>query len=198
MIIYKTTNLINGNFYIGQDSKNNPEYLGSGLLLNKALKKYGRDNFLKEIIEQCNSKEQLNLREIFWISELKPLYNIAKGGNGGDTYSNHPDYDLIIEKLKLRPVSWPKGKKRISTTGDNNPAKRLDVREKISKFRLENPIQMFGDNNPSRRPEVREKIRVKLKDIPKEKFECPYCNKIIGGRSNFERWHNDNCKFKNK
>jgi len=196
MIIYKTTNLINGNFYIGQDSKNNPEYLGSGLLLNKAIEKYGRENFLKEVVEQCNSKEELNSQEIFWISELKPLYNIAKGGNGGDTYSKHPDYDLIIEKLKQRPSTWPKGKPKPYQRGENNVAKRPEVREKLSKFRLENPIQMFGDDNPSKRPEVREKIRLKLKDVPKEKFECPHCNKIIGGKSNFERWHNNNCKYK--
>jgi group I intron endonuclease len=196
MIIYKTTNLINGNFYIGQDSKNNPNYLGSGLLLNKAIEKYGRENFIKETIQLCNTKEELNTQEIYWISELKPIYNIAKGGSGGDTLTNHPDYSLVIEKLKQRTATWPKGKKRISTTGNNNPAKRLEVREKISKFRLENPIQMFGDDNPARRPDVREKIRLKLKDKPKEKFKCPHCTKTIGGRSNFDRWHNENCKYK--
>ena len=41
MIIYKTTNLINGKFYIGKDSKNDPNYLGSGKILKKAFKKYG-------------------------------------------------------------------------------------------------------------------------------------------------------------
>jgi hypothetical protein len=32
MIIYKTTNLINGRFYVGSDKYNNPKYLGSGKL----------------------------------------------------------------------------------------------------------------------------------------------------------------------
>ena len=73
MIIYKTTNLITGNFYIGQDSKNNPLYLGSGLLLNKSIKKYGKENFQKEIIEYCTTKDQLNIQEIFWISKLNPI-----------------------------------------------------------------------------------------------------------------------------
>ena len=45
MIIYKTTNLVNGKIYIGKDSKNNPNYLGSGNLLKKALIKYGKENF---------------------------------------------------------------------------------------------------------------------------------------------------------
>ena len=39
MIIYKTTNLITGKIYIGQDSKNNPKYLGSGKYLNLSIKK---------------------------------------------------------------------------------------------------------------------------------------------------------------
>ena len=47
MIIYKTTNLVNKKIYIGQDSKNNPEYLGSGAIVKKAIKKYGKENFKK-------------------------------------------------------------------------------------------------------------------------------------------------------
>jgi group I intron endonuclease len=196
MIIYKTTNLINGNFYIGQDSKNNPEYLGSGFLLNIAIKKYGRENFVKEIIEQCNSKDQLNCREIFWISKLKPIYNIANGGAGGDTISNHPNYDLIIEKLKNRPIQrWSEDRKE-RQRGDNNPAKRHDVRQKISKAKLGKPrLDQLGELNSAKRPEVREKISLKLKGIPKKKIKCIYCNKE-GQPSNMQRWHFNNCKFK--
>ena len=68
MIIYKTTNLINGKIYIGQDSKNDPKYIGSGYLLIKSIKKYGKNNFKKEILEICQNKFDLNIREIFWIN----------------------------------------------------------------------------------------------------------------------------------
>lgn len=30
--------------------------------------------------------------------------------------------------------------------------------------------------------------------IPKPKFICPHCNSLIGGQSNYNRWHGDNCK----
>lgn len=90
MIVYITTNIINGKKYIGVDTKNNPEYLGSGLLLNKAIKKYGRENFKKEILEECNSEEEVFNRERYWIDyykacESKEYYNIAEGGHGGNT-----------------------------------------------------------------------------------------------------------------
>jgi group I intron endonuclease len=94
MIIYKTTNLINNKIYIGKDCYNNPKYLGSGLLLNKAIKKYGKGNFKKEIIEHCSTKEHLNEREIYWIEYYNSRdsnigYNIAKGGHGGFTKSGY-------------------------------------------------------------------------------------------------------------
>ena len=44
MVIYKTTNLVNGKSYVGMDSKNDPNYLGSGKLLKRAVKKYGRES----------------------------------------------------------------------------------------------------------------------------------------------------------
>lgn len=194
MIIYKTTNLINGNCYIGQDSKNNPNYLGSGMLLNKAIRKYGKENFVKEIVERCSSKRELNEREIFWISKLKPIYNIAVGGSGGDTYTNNPNYDLIIKKLKERPGRiWTEEEKE-RQRGDNNPAKRIEVREKIRLMKLGKPrLDLIGDNNPSRRDDVKKKISSKLKGIPKTKITCPHCS-ISGQPSNMYRWHFDNCK----
>jgi hypothetical protein len=67
MIIYKTTNLINGKIYVGQDSKNNPKYLGSGIVLNHAIKKYGKDNFKKEILEHCIDKNDMDIKEKYWI-----------------------------------------------------------------------------------------------------------------------------------
>jgi len=197
MIIYKTTNLVNGNFYIGQDSHNNPKYLGSGILLKRAITKYGINNFIKEILEVCISKEELNDREVFWIKMLSPIYNIAKGGTGGDTLSNHPELELIRNKLKGR-VPYHKGKKRPEITGDNNPAKRLEVREKIRQSKLDNPTQMFGDDNPAKRVDVREKISKNISKSWEDRsiIRCTYCNKESKNAANMKRWHFDNCKYK--
>ena len=85
MFIYKTTNIINGKFYVGQSLYDDPKYLGGGNLIKKAIKKYGKENFHKEIIDICFSRDQLNEREVYWIEKLDSRnpsvgYNMAKGG----------------------------------------------------------------------------------------------------------------------
>lgn len=107
MIIYKTTNLVNGKIYVGKDIHDDINYFGSGILLERAIKKYGKYNFKKEIIQKCLSIEELNIQEIYWINKLNSCdrnvgYNIAIGGDGGDTISNHPDRERIIENFRKR------------------------------------------------------------------------------------------------
>jgi group I intron endonuclease len=88
MIIYKTTNLINGKWYIGQDSRDLPGYFGGGVLLKKAVKKYGRINFKKETLERLppgSTKDDLNKAEREWIAKTNAVersdsYNIDFGG----------------------------------------------------------------------------------------------------------------------
>jgi hypothetical protein len=98
MVIYKTTNLVNGKQYIGRDSHNNPNYLGSGPLLKKAIKKYGKENFKKEVIEECSSLEQLVEREEYWLNFYNagdnPLfYNLQNCGKGASLKGeNNPAY----------------------------------------------------------------------------------------------------------
>lgn len=57
MVIYITKNIINGKMYIGKDAKNDGNYLGSGLHLKRSIKKFEKENFIKTILEKCNSLE---------------------------------------------------------------------------------------------------------------------------------------------
>jgi hypothetical protein len=73
--------------------------------LHRAISKYGWDNFVKEILEVCHSKEELNDREKFWIKELDARdktvgYNISAGGEFGDTLSMHPRKKEIFAQIK--------------------------------------------------------------------------------------------------
>lgn len=87
--IYKTTNLKNGKIYIGQHvaSKFEPnKYIGSGCLFKAALKYYGISNFKCELLATCNSINELNELEKYYIkyynSQDRSIgYNIADGGD---------------------------------------------------------------------------------------------------------------------
>lgn len=90
--IYKTTNLINNRIYIGKHRSKNgafdDNYFGSGTHIKNAIKFYGKSNFTVEPIEWCNSLEEMNLRETFWIEQLNSRdpeigYNLKSGGDGG-------------------------------------------------------------------------------------------------------------------
>lgn len=90
MLVYKTTNLVNGKIYVGKTERSDLNYFGSGLLIRRAIKKYGVENFVRETLQECSTLEELNLAEIFWIWELGSTerstgYNIASGGSGGKT-----------------------------------------------------------------------------------------------------------------
>ena len=70
--IYLTTNTVNGKIYIGQhefvdNKKKNASYLGSGVILLRAIKKYGRDKFFRKILRICYSVEELNKWEEYYI-----------------------------------------------------------------------------------------------------------------------------------
>ncbi len=106
MIIYKTTNKINGKIYIGQDSKNKKNYFGSGKLILKAFKKYGKENFTKEILCECRTKKELDKKEQFWIKKLNSLvpvgYNLAEGGGGSLGYKHTKIAKMKISKNNAR------------------------------------------------------------------------------------------------
>ena len=87
--IYKTTNVLDGKYYIGkhQTLKIDDRYLGSGIWLKRAIKLHGRRNFKKEILFVFETEAEMNAKEKELITEelvKSPLsYNIGIGGEGG-------------------------------------------------------------------------------------------------------------------
>ena len=88
---YKITNLLNEHFYYGVHSTNNLDdgYMGSGKRLHYAYKKYGIENFKKEILKFFDSKEEAFEYEAEIVTEelikLDECYNIQLGGKGWNT-----------------------------------------------------------------------------------------------------------------
>jgi len=109
--IYKTTNLVNGKIYIGKKKgKFIDTYFGSGRYLRNALEKYGVNSFKVEKIEDCETLEIQNVREKYWIEFYMKsnvsMYNISKGGDGGDTFYKLSDVDRIERVSKLSKNSY--------------------------------------------------------------------------------------------
>lgn len=123
--VYKITNNITGDFYIGS-SKNIKQRWTShrspstwknwpGIKLYKAMAQYGRDNFTIEVIEETTD---LHNREQYYIEQLKPSYNNnwAKGQNiersklyNIEYHKAHYDYELAAVKAYNNRVCLYKG-----------------------------------------------------------------------------------------
>lgn len=90
--VYKTTNLLTNKIYVGQHKSQSfdESYYGSGKILRAEISVHGIENFKCEVLQECNSEEELNTAEILWIKELDSRnseigYNLASGGSFGDS-----------------------------------------------------------------------------------------------------------------
>ena len=87
-LLYRITNKISNKIYIGCHKTNNIDdgYLGSGKLMKQAIKKYGKESFIKEIIGEYNSVEEMLLAENNIVNEdfvkRDDTYNLIIGGTG--------------------------------------------------------------------------------------------------------------------
>lgn len=112
-IVYKTTNLINGRYYIGKHKTSNLDdsYLGSGRLLKNAIQKYGKENFKKEILRIFECEDDAFDYEQKIVNESvvsdQHSYNLSTGGLGGRTHSKVSK--KMMSESKKGCVPWNKG-----------------------------------------------------------------------------------------
>lgn len=103
---YKITNNINQKFYYGVHRTTNLDdgYMGSGTLISKAIKKYGVENFSKEILKYFDTQEEAYLYESKFINDDlvkdRMCYNVKPGGEGwcmdGRIYVYNENHDVIL------------------------------------------------------------------------------------------------------
>jgi hypothetical protein len=176
MIVYKTTNLLNGKIYVGQDSKNNPNYLGSGVYIGNAIQKHGKKNFRKEILCECSTKVELDEKERFWIKELDCKvpngYNISDGGEGRTGPMSEE------QKKKMRNTRSEKGRKNIAEA--NRKPEKLEKSRKLRSTDAKKNIK-----NGANRPEVLERkkeYQIKRYQNPEERLKQSELMKIVANR----------------
>ena len=106
--IYKITNKINNKFYVGMHKTTNLDdgYMGSGKLIQRAIKKHGVENFMKEILHIFDNEVDMRNKEKELVVLSEESYNLCDGGKGGFGYINrlelnnaNKDKEAIYEKV---------------------------------------------------------------------------------------------------
>ena len=134
-IIYKIINQINNKIYIGQTIKTLEQRWtrhvdnarnGSECIIHRAIRKYGKDNFLLKILFYCTSKEEANKKEIETISKLSakvPIgYNATNGGGGsvGCIASDATRKKMSMSKLGYIASDATRKRMSMSKLGNEN------------------------------------------------------------------------------
>jgi hypothetical protein len=174
--IYKITNKLNGKNYIGQrtcplcKTPETDSYMGSGILIEKAERKYGLENFEKKIIiKNIISIKEINRLEIYYINLYRKFgqaqYNIADGGTKEDQYQSEKFRTKKSIGMKLYYKQHPelrewqsKHSKIIMNTPERRKKQQMITKERMSK--------------PG--------VKKQYSDAMKERYKNPEWHKITG------------------
>lgn len=157
--VYKVTNTINNKFYIGVHSTRNPNdsYIGSGKIIKDAVKKYGKENFKKEVLfifdtlDDALNKEKEIVNEDFVKDNNN--YNISLGGGlggkniNGLSFEGHSHSDETKEKISK------------SSLGNTHNLGRKFTEEHKQKIGAKNAVSLKGKpKSEEHKQKIRESI----------------------------------------
>jgi hypothetical protein len=196
-------------FYVGK-GKNNRAY--SKKNRNNYWENIAKNGYLIEILYTNLLESDAYLKEIELIKSLKPVANLTKGGEGGNTFELLPNIDKekFIEESKQRAQKEDCGvqvaaKLRKGKTKDTDSGlKRMAEYHSKNYSGTGNP--MYGkshwynkteDENQIIKDKVSNSLKVSYKNKPRkyEIITCPHCGKS-GGKPGLTRYHFNNCKSK--
>lgn len=167
--IYRITNLVTGEYYVGMRSSDFPwyedKYMGSGKILKRAIKKYGIESFVKVPMCFAESREELSILEKGFVNEdtLKDetSYNLKIGGEGGCKPGPRAKGRKLSESHRAALSKSMKGKRNFlgvkhsekskmkmhKSHWARDPVKRENVRQKMSETRKNLNIRKCEENN---------------------------------------------------
>jgi hypothetical protein len=182
-LVYKIYNKITNKFYIGvhETTNINDGYMGSGVYLRRAMKKYGIDNFEKQILFIFDNREDMFAKERELVSISEDTYNLMNGGNGGWSYARSKVTEETHKKISetMRSENY-KNKTKTQREKSSVRIKQLQkdpfVREKQAKSLKEtmNNPEWKNTIGKERSRKISESIRKNI-----DKFINPERNKKV-------------------
>lgn len=152
-IVYETTCLINGKKYIGVHNKEKDDYLGSGLALLKAVKRYGKSKFVRETLHRFDTQEEAYLKEAELVTpeivNSRQYYNIALGGGQPPNQSGanwrwksgaKRNNTIAYSQANIKRWQDPQYKKMVTDKMKQNPKnkspERIEHLRKLTELRI--------------------------------------------------------------
>lgn len=203
--IYETKNLINGMLYRGCHSTEDLEdgYLGSGVYLKRALRKYGKENFKIEILEFCEDRDHMAEREAHyvddeWISR-EDTYNLQTGGlsNGVLCENSKEKISLSVRNAHLRGDFV--GKTRIGVPMTQTQKERISAAMKKRYESIEHPSKGREPWNKGKKGlhETSEETKQKLSEMASQ-YWSDQSNREMVSETLKERYRNQEHHLKGK
>lgn len=177
--VYCITNIINNKKYIGSHSGElNDSYLGSGIYITKAVKKYGKSNFVKDILWE-GPKEYMREMESYWcayfdVANNNLFYNCTNKGTGwvkGVKNKKLSDY-----KKNMHIIPWNKGLNKENCDSIKNAAEKAKGRPSGMKGKVAWNKGLPAHNKGIK---ISEEVRQKLY-WERTKVKCEVCGRLIG------------------
>ncbi len=168
-LVYKIKNKINDKFYIGAHSTNdtNDTYFGSGIVLRKAIQKYGIDNFEKVILFDYDSLIDMFDMEKMLVNNIlinqSDCYNAHIGGKGGSLKGRKVSAQgrINIGNGSRGRVSHRKGKTGVYS---NESVARMSASQRGRRHSEETKRKMSRNMKGSKSKESRERQAERMRD----------------------------------
>jgi hypothetical protein len=177
--VYCVTNTVSNRKYIGSHvGQLDDSYLGSGVHLKKAIKKYGKERFVKDILWE-GPKEYMREIETYWceyfdVANNSLFYNCTNKGTGYE--KGRPNLKLSEVRLLMKIPAWNKGLTKETCTkvaaySETLKGKPSGMKGKVA-WNKGKPGTMTGKKHT---PEAYEKLFWE-----RPKIECEVCKRLIG------------------
>jgi NUMOD3 motif len=161
-----------------------PRSLGGDNSVDNLVKLLAREHFICHLllIKMTEGKAKRSMAYAAW-----QMTNV----NGRTTRDRYVPTSKMYEFLRKQLSNSYKGVPK-NYASFLNKKHTEETKKKQSEIKQGKKNPMFGRKQSV---ETIAQIRLKQKGIPKPKFICEHCEKVIGGKSNYIRYHGTNCQI---